>query len=133
MHSVPLALMSLSVLLVLHEVLHLRVHPRRGWHQDSIFDVLPRQGMLYACYPGEMSRNRLLVRAVAVCRADGAAVAGLPVVEGVQLLLGDASFTSRTGAEGDLLAVYLLLPRGVAAHGIMRNRSWRTWRRIPSG
>jgi hypothetical protein len=42
-------------------------------------------------------------------------------------------FTSRTGAAGDLLAVYLLLPRGVAAHGIVRNRSWRTWRRIPSG
>jgi hypothetical protein len=49
--------MSLSVLLALHEVLHLRVHPRRGWHRDSILGVLSRQGMLYACYPGEMSRN----------------------------------------------------------------------------
>lgn len=132
-YAVPFAFLSLPVLFVLHEVLHMLVHPRRGWFRDSTLGALPKQGMLYAYYPGEMSRNRLL----ACLLLPFAALTALPWLvclwsREFSLYWATLSFINGFGAVGDLLAVYLLL-RGVPAHGIVRNQGWQTWWRVRSG
>ncbi len=123
----PWAMCSYPLLVVLHEVLHMLVHPGAGTRPASVLGVLPAHYMFYAAYMQEMSRNRLLGVLIApfllltllpwmVCLWRGVFSPYWAVL----------SVLNGAGAVGDLLGIYLLV-RGVPSKSIVRNQGWTTW------
>lgn len=100
----------------------MRVHPRRAWCRGSTLGVLSKQGVLHACHPGEMPRNRLFPCLL----LPFATLTLLPCLvclylKTCSLHWAAHSLVNGVGAVGDSLAIYLLL-RGVPVRGSVRNQ-----------
>lgn len=121
------AMMLLVPLVVVHEGIHLVLHPGMGRSDQSVVGGSSQHGALYAMYFGEMSRGRYVVILLGpfvvltvlpwlVCLALRDFVpwaAGLSVLNGMF-------------ACGDLMGAWLVL-RGSPKGARLRNRGYYTW------
>jgi len=53
-------LVSFAGIIVVHELIHVAVHPMSGRSQHSIVGFWPSRMLFYAHYDGELTRNRFL-------------------------------------------------------------------------
>lgn len=121
------AIVLLLPLVVLHEGIHLLLHPGMGRSDQSVVGGSTKHGALYAMYFGEMSRARYVVVLLGpfivltvlpwlVCLWRGEFVpwaAGLSVLNGMF-------------ACGDLMGAWFIL-RGSPKGARLRNRGYYTW------
>lgn len=126
------ASLCLPLLVAVHEAVHMLAHPGGGRHDHSVLGGVPKQGLFFAMYLGEMSRERLLLVLVAplfaltllpwlLCvgfRAYSPFWATISVVNGIS-------------ACGDILSLWLVW-RGTPRGAVVRNQGWKTWWREPS-
>ncbi|SEL83975.1 Putative zincin peptidase [Pseudoxanthomonas sp. GM95] len=120
-------LLSLPVMMVVHELLHMLAHPGAGTRRESVLGAIPAQGMLFAAYLGEMSRGRLIF----ILLTPLSVITGLPWM--LCMALGQfsgywAALSLLNGliSIGDVMGVWLLL-RGTPAGAVVRNQGWQTW------
>ena len=125
--AVLAAVVLMVPLVVVHEGIHLLLHPGMGRSDQSVVGGSVQHGMLYALYFGEMSRERyvlillgpflvLTVLPWLVCLVIGDFV---PWAAGISVLNG-------MFACGDLLGAWLIL-HGCPKNARMRNRGYYTW------
>lgn len=114
-------------LVVLHEVVHLWLHPGQGRSAQSVVGGSSKHGAIYAMYFGEMSRARFVVILLGPfvvftvlpllwCLAQQRFV---PWLAGVSVLNGLL-------ACGDLMGAWMVL-RGSPRGARLRNRGYHTW------
>lgn len=125
--SMAWAALSLPLLVVMHELVHMAAHPGAGGRDETVLGGILRQGLFFAMYLGEMSRERLLWILAAplltltvlpwlVCmamREYSPYWAAISVINGVS-------------ACGDITAIFLVL-RGAPRGAVVRNQGWQTW------
>lgn len=126
--SLPGILVSFAGMVVVHEMLHVAVHPRSGRSPHSILGFGPSVGF-YGHYSGEMTRNRF----VAILLAPLFVISLVPplVAAVAQVASGWAAFISAFNAFcacADILDAGLVLFR-IPATAIVRQQGLRTyWR-----
>ena len=118
-------------LVVVHEGIHLLLHPGHGRSSQSVLGGSSKHGIIYALYFGEMIRARYVVVllgpfvVLSVLPLLACAIAGwfhpLPAL---------ASLWNTLFACGDLLGAWLIL-RGSPPGARLRNRGYHTWWRMP--
>lgn len=119
---------SFAGMVVVHELLHVAVHPMSGRSPDSIVGFGPSIGF-YGHYAGEMTRNRF----VAILLAPLVVISFVPllVAAAVQVVSGWVAFISAFNvfcACADILDAGLVLFQ-IPATAIVRQQGWRTyWR-----
>lgn len=120
-------ILLLLPLVVLHEGIHLLLHPGMGRSDQSVVGGSTQHGAFYAMYFGEMSRGRY----IAVLLAPFLVLTVLPWV--ACLAMGDfvpwaAGLSVLNGlfACGDLMGTWLIL-RGSPKGARLRNRGYYTW------
>ncbi len=126
--SLPAFLLSFAGLVVVHELIHVLVHPMAGRSPHSVVGFWPSVGF-YATYDGELSRNRL----VAILLMPLLIISFVPLLVSAvtQVSSGWAAFVSAFNALcacADILEAGLVLFQ-IPAIGIVRYRSLRIyWR-----
>ena len=126
--SLPAFLASFAGIVVVHELLHVAVHPMSGRSPHSILGFGPSIGF-YGHYSGEMTRNRfvaiLLMPLVVISLVPLLVVAVAKVPSGwVAFVSAFNAFCAGTDA---LLAALVLFQ--VPAPALVRQHGWRTyWR-----
>jgi hypothetical protein len=124
-------LVSFAGMVVVHELLHVAVHPMSGRSPESImgFDPSPAKGGFYGHYCGEMSRNRFL--AILLMPLFIITIVPLLVSAVAQVTSGWVAFISTFNsfcACADILDSGLVLFQ-IPATAIVRQQGWRTyWR-----
>ncbi|MBP7050042.1 MAG: DUF3267 domain-containing protein [Phycisphaerae bacterium] len=119
---------SFAGMVVVHELLHVVVHPMSGRSPDSIVGFGPSIGF-YGHYGGEMTRNRF----VAILLAPLVVISFVPLLVAAvaQVASGWAAFVSAFNAFlacADILDAGLVLFQ-IPATAIVRQQGWRTyWR-----
>ena len=118
--------------IVVHEAIHLLLHPGSGRHAHSVLGASSKHGMIYALYFGEMRRMRY----VAILLGPFVVLSVLPLLWclATRTFSGWAAAVSLLNAAfacGDLLATWLIL-RGSPPGAMMRNRGYYTWWRLPA-
>ncbi|GAB1408186.1 hypothetical protein MASR1M8_21050 [Thermomonas brevis] len=125
-------LLGIPVLVVVHEAIHLLLHPGSGRHAHSVLGASSKHGIVYALYFGEMTRMRY----VAILLGPFIVLSVLPLLWclATRTFSGWAAAVSLLNtafACGDLLATWLIL-RGSPPGARMRNRGYYTWWRLPA-
>lgn len=122
-------LLSFPCIVVVHEFIHVLVHPMAGRSARSVLGLWPAGGFFYANYDGELSRSRY----VAILLMPLLVISFVPLLVSAAARVSSdwVSFVSIFHA---FLAGADLLPAGlvlfqVPPSGIVRQKSWRTyWR-----
>jgi len=113
---------SLLLLIILHEFVHLLLHPRAGLSRDSLVGILPKGFMAYASYQGEQSRQRL----IATLLAPLAALTFLPFLFAsfappvIVTFLPGLSILNGVASAGDILLTFMairMIPHDAICHG----------------
>jgi hypothetical protein len=126
--SLPGFLVSFAGIVVVHELLHVAVHPMSGRSPHSIVGFGPSIGF-YGHYGGEMTRNRF----VAILLMPLVVISFVPLLVAAvaQIAWGWVAFISAFNAfcaGGDILLAGLVLFQ-IPATAIVRQQGWRTyWR-----
>lgn len=124
--------LNFPVLVVAHEVVHMLLHPGAGRHDHSVLGGVPKQGLFFAIYMGEMSRERLLLVLVAPLFVLTLLPWLLCVLTGTySAFWATISAVNGTSACGDIMAIWLVW-RGVPRGAVVRNQGWKTWWRKPA-
>jgi hypothetical protein len=120
-----------TLLVLVHEGIHLLAHPDIGRSPHSILGAWPRMLLFYAQYLGEMSRTRFIAILLMpfLVLSPGLALLAAALRWPSPILAGFSLFNALS-AGGDLFAVSLLLWQ-VPARAIVRNRGWKTYWRGP--
>jgi hypothetical protein len=121
--SLPAFLLSFAGMVVVHELIHLLVHPMAGRSPHSIVGSGPTS--CYAHYDGELSRNRLV--AILLMPVPIISIVPLLVSAVTQVSSGWAAFVSVLNAFGacaDMLEAGLVLFQ-IPPTAIVRYKSWR--------
>ena len=118
-------------LVVVHEGIHLLLHPGQGRSPQSVLGASSKHGIIYAMYFGEMSRKRY----VAVLLGPFVVLSVLPLLACAiagrfHPLPALTSLWNTLFACGDLLGAWLIL-RGSPPGARLRNRGYHTWWRMP--
>jgi hypothetical protein len=120
-------LISLVLLLPIHELLHAVVHPKFGTSRHTFIGVWPSRLVCYAFYDGVLSRNRL----IATLGMPLLVITFLPLAAG--MVFGHASVTvayisslNALAAGGDIYGICLLLWQ-VPRRANVFNEGWRTY------
>jgi hypothetical protein len=127
--SFPGFLFSFAGIVVVHELLHVAVHPMSGRSAHSIVGFWPSGGVFYGHYAGEMTRNRF----VAILLMPLVVISFVPLLVAAvaQVASGWVAFISAFNAFcacGDILLAGLVLFQ-TPATAIVRQQGWRTyWR-----
>lgn len=121
------AVVLMLPLVVVHEAIHLLLHPGLGRSDQSVVGGSSRHGAIYAMYFGEMSRARYTT----ILLAPFAVLTVLPWLACLALgrwdpWLAGVSLLNAMFACGDLLGAWLVL-RGSPAAARLRNRGYYTW------
>lgn len=117
-------------LVLLHEVCHLLMHPRRGFSRQTIVGFWPSRTLIYVHYDGEKTRNTaicILLTPLLLLSAAPLVLASL-CKEAIPLVASLAI----ANAFVSCLDVYeaALIMSQVPNGAIVRNQGWRTyWRR----
>jgi len=124
--------LSLPVLIVVHELLHALVHPQFGCSRSTVLGVWPSRLICYAHYSGPLDRDRLLLVlampffVVTVVPLALAGTAGLP--PGLTMWAAWFSTWNALCACGDYVGVALIWYQ-VPPTATVQNRGWWThWR-----
>ncbi len=126
--SVRAFLVSFAGIVVVHELLHVAVHPMSGRSPHSIVGFEPSDGF-YGHYGGEMTRNRF----VAILLMPLVVISFVPLLVAAvaQVPSGWVAFISAFNAfcaGTDMLLAGLVLFQ-IPATAVIRQRGWRTyWR-----
>lgn len=128
--NLSLILLTLALLIPIHELIHAAVHPQCGLSNESLLGVWPSRMVFYAHYSGELSRNWF----IAILLMPFLIISLLPIfVYGIFGTAPDwlvfASVLNAFFSCGDQLGTLLLLwqvPR--SAH--VRNQGWNTYWRL---
>ncbi len=121
------------VLIVVHEAIHLCLHPKQAWSKNSVVGVMFKPFVFYAQYLGQLSRNRFLAVLLApflvltVLPLLAAVFVGVPSSLGIWLAL--TSSVNALAACADLLGAALCF-RQIPTDAVIRNNGWKTyWRK----
>jgi hypothetical protein len=135
--SVGLALLvlvtSVTLLVVVHELLHAAVFPGGCLGARTVLGVWPAMGVFYAHHDGPQSRNRMLL---VLLMPFLVLTLGLWLVEmvfptGWGSVLGAFSIVNALFAGGDLLGTGMIAWQ-VPVNAEVRNQGWKTWWRVPT-
>lgn len=126
--SSPFALLiSMLVIIPIHELLHLAVHPRSKIETDSVLGFWPATLMFYAHFHGELARNRfLLILAMPTLVISLLSLFICAVFQIAPPLLAFISTINALFACGDFFAMALIIFQ-VPAHAMVRNQQYRTY------
>lgn len=123
-------LAALSLLIVVHELIHAFVHPRAGRSPATIIGFWPKQVLFYAHYSGPLTRNRFLailtMPFVVITLVPLALAAAIPLSPTAIIVAAWFSTWNALFACGDLFGLALILfqvPRGAD----IQNQGWRTY------
>jgi hypothetical protein len=122
-----LIVLAFFAVLVIHEAIHLVMHPQQGRSQDSVVGVWPQAFVFYASYDNEISRNRFLVMVAApfvllsVCPVLGFWITGKVILWLVFVVL-----VNGIGSCFDLLVLGMVLAQ-VPSKTLIRNNGWDTY------
>lgn len=120
-------LLIFVLLLPVHELLHILIHPNWGTSSNSMIGVWPSKGLLYAHYEGEMSRDRFLFVFVMPLLVLGILPTLLLMM--IPELLPSLFWLSLFGtvmACGDLVGVAFIVFQ-VPRSATIRNKGWNTY------
>ena len=116
-------------LVIVHESIHLLLHPGFGFTKDSIAGIIPRWGAFYACYDNAITRNRFLLMVAApfvilsVIPAIIASFIGQPPLWLSMFIIINALFSG-----GDITSIGLFL-KATPSHALLRQQAWEFyWR-----
>lgn len=123
-------ILGFSVLIFIHEVIHLLCHPRLGASSHSIVGIIPKHLMFYAMFNGEWSCRRFI----------GCLLAPFLVLSILPLILSYCgapvpaywsmiSIVNAMAASGDLIAAFLLAKQ-VPWHASVQNIGWKSYWRV---
>jgi len=119
-------------LVVVHEGIHLLLHPGQGRSSQSVLGGSSKHAIFYALYFGEMSRARYLVMLLGPFVVLSILPLGICAIAGkFHPLPALTSLWNTLFACGDLLGAWLIL-RGSPPGARLRNRGYHTWWRMPS-
>jgi hypothetical protein len=122
-----LTLLGFLAVLVVHELIHLLIHPKHGRTRDSIVGIWPRAFVFYAFYDNEMSRNRfLLMAALPFLLLSLCPVLLFWIVGKVVLWLVFVALVNGIGSCFDLLVIGMVLAQ-VPRKAFIRNNGWTTY------
>lgn len=125
-----LLLLSLPVLVVVHELLHAAVHPRLGCSRATVLGAWPAKLLFYAHYSGPMSRGRfLLVLAMpflVISIMPLALAAGGVLPHGWLMWAAWFSICNAAFACGDVLGLPFVLCQ-IPPGAMVQNQTWRTY------
>jgi hypothetical protein len=127
----PGTLLATFVMIIpIHELIHVAVHPRSGGSDDSILGFWPSRLLFYAHYVGELSGARfiaiLLMPFLIISFVPLLACAFTGYTSG---LLAFGSAVNALCACGDIFAVGLLLFQ-IPSNARVRNQGWKTFWRV---
>ena len=122
--------LSIPVLVVVHELLHAVAHPDFGFSRNSIIGAWPSKMLFFAHYSGPLTRDRFL----AIFAMPFLVITVLPLVlaaTGVLPPLGKlaAAWFSTWNALfacGDIFGFFVILAQ-IPRRAIVQNKSWRTY------
>jgi hypothetical protein len=125
-----LGLASFIPLIVLHELIHAMIHPRRGKSDRSILGFWPSRLLFYAHYDGELTRNRFVaILAMPMLVITFAPLTFATITGRSTALVAWVSTWNAFFACGDLFGIILILlqvPRRAKCH----NQGWRTYWKV---
>jgi hypothetical protein len=121
----------IPITVILHELMHALFHPGFGTTGESILGFWPQKLLLYAHYTGAVSRQRF----VWILLAPFLVLSIFPllvcmITEQATLSLFFVSLFNGLLACMDLLGTVLILIQ-VPYQAIARNKTWRTYYRVP--
>ena len=123
-------ILSLPLLIIVHELLHAVAHPGYGLQPATIIGAWPRKMLFYAHYCGALTRNAFLMvfaMPFMVISVLPLAIAAIDVVPppfatiAAWFSIWNALFTC-----GDVFGFFLVMWQ-VPANSIVRNKGWRTY------
>ena len=122
--------LSLAVLIIVHELLHAIVHPHFGCSPRTVIGAWPSRMLFYAHYSGPLTRDRFLL----VFLMPFLVISVLPIVMAAigviphSLMFWPAWFSvwNALFASGDLLGIALIFFQ-VPRAAIVQNQGWRTY------
>ncbi len=122
-------LLSVAGMVVVHELIHVAVHPMSGRSPHTIVGIGGPTSGVYAHYEGEMTRNRF----VAILLAPLVVISFVPLLAAaaIQVSCGWVAFISAFNAFGACLDILdaVLVGFGIPATAIVRQQGLRTyWR-----
>lgn len=129
--SLPTCLFSFVGIVVVHELIHVAVHPLSGRSAHSIVGFWPSGGMIYAHYDQEMTRNRF----VAILLMPLVVISLVPLIAAA-VGRGTSGWMAFVSAFNAFLACVDILGAGlvlfqIPGTAIVRQQVWRTYWRAP--
>jgi Putative zincin peptidase len=122
-----LAVLAFFSVLVIHELVHLLMHPQQGRSRDSIVGVWPRAFVFYSSFDNEISRNRFLVMVASPFLLLSVCPVLLFWITGKVLLsLVFVALVNGIGSSFDLLVIGMVLAQ-VPSNALIRNKGWITY------
>jgi hypothetical protein len=120
-------------IIIVHELVHAAVHPGGGRSTNSILGFWPSRMLFYACYVGEMSRNRF----AAILLMPLLVISFLPLLiamlwQPISGWIVMASILNALFACGDVFGALLVMSQ-VPATATVRNQGYYTYWRTPPG
>ena len=120
-------ILCLLGVIVVHELIHVSIHPKIGSTKDSVIGLWPSRMFIYTIYIGELSKNRCL----AILIMPFVALSILPLVFAamtgvISFWAAYISIVNGFLASGDLLAAFMTIrqfPKGA----IIRTKGWSTY------
>jgi hypothetical protein len=130
---VLLLLLAFPLLIVVHELVHMALHPHMGGTRATIVGVWPSHMMFFAHYDGALSRTRfvaILAMPLLILTVVPLALWAVlhPAAAQVGWLLAWCGTWNALFACGDVVGMVLVLAQ-VPRSAIVRNQGWQTyWR-----
>jgi hypothetical protein len=134
MVAVPVLPLLLSIILLIpvHELLHAAAHPKLGLSPNTVLGLWLSRAVFYAHYEGVLSRNQFLrvgglpflVLSLLPIGLMALLVGRLPPE--AQLVLAAVSLVNGAASSGDLLGILLVLSQ-IPRSACVRNKGWRTF------
>ncbi len=127
---IPGFLVSLILVLIVHEFVHTLAHPGSGFYKESVVGFWPQKVLLYAIFNGELSRKRFIL----VLLMPFVMLSIIPIVIS---FLGDSYFfwlaymtiLNAFVSSGDILEVITIL-RQVPKNARIRRNGWNYYWKI---
>lgn len=125
-----LLLSSVPTLIVVHELLHVIIHPGSGRSSASVLGVWPSRLVFYAHYSGPMSRNRfltilatpfLIITILPLCAAAMGLLSPTLAISGAWF-----STLNALAACVDYCGIVVIWTQ-VPQNAIVQNQTWRTY------
>ena len=131
--SMPVFLIASIGFVIVHELIHAAAHPLAGRSSRSLLGIWPSRLIAYACYDGELTRNRFVIILLMPFLVITFAPLLFAIITRSALeWMAFISVLNAMGSSVDILVAIMLLVQ-VPPTGIVRNQGWWTyWRVTPA-